>query len=657
MKNKSTTMDDKRSFYVISNGSSETYPNNTLTKFTNRFPAPIDLQGSQNYEVAVESIGFSCLFRNIKLPENKSVPSFILTNQFFIDKTLSGSGNCAFEGQEINEVCSKPKPLEMTLRHDSIKRLFNKLIKIEEINPVEKQKKTEGSETEFVLEPPPPFYYFGRFEEKYYTQEELTEYFTKINEKYALKITFKDGLLDFSRPIDATVSDNFYEVYFHSSMLETFGFESSLLLEYEKHFKTPRFFDSAEMVAPKRLWKKKTLANIYTYDGELYFKFTVGAFENTVRATKSPISKMIFPHVVKVVSNNIYPQIFNSSYSNDMVVFCPDFKNNDDYYFHEFESRQYVPLLNSSLTDFEIKLCDEDNNQLQLLPGVPSFLKINIRKMSDKSTFNVRLTSAKSKAFPDNTSQNFRIKLPNVLSLDKRWRVALTSISHPNTFNTFLPEKNSRGIIVKQIATNIVGRKVLSDIIHTPETILSELNEVFSNKQLGEVTIDAENKLKFKFWKESLVGISTNLLRVLGYNEPLNLNEMITTIPITQKNLKLLIGKNEDDSNNYTLLFNNPINVNALRPNYIIAYTNFIESTIIGGIYSKILRVIPVSSKEKGYIISDFKHKEFLELQNTEISEIEIVLRSHDGAYIYFGTNEEVILNLEFTTDDEIMVQ
>ena len=139
----------------------------------------------------------------------------------------------------------------------------------------------------------------------------------------------------------------------------------------------------------------------------------------------------------------------------------------------------------------------------------------------------------------------------------------------------------------------------------------------------------------------------------MGCDYPLNLNDNATKIVINNRNPILRFGKNEDGTENYILQFNLPINLDALQPNYMIAYTNFIESSIIGGIYSRILRVIPVSSKETGYVISDFKHKEFIALQNTEISEIEIVLRAHDGEYVYFGTNENLILNLEFSTSTE----
>jgi hypothetical protein len=48
------------------------------------------------------------------------------------------------------------------------------------------------------------------------------------------------------------------------------------------------------------------------------------------------------------------------------------------------------------------------------------------------------------------------------------------------------------------------------------------------------------------------------------------------------------------------------------------------------------------------FVITEFHHKEYLELQNTEISEIEIELRGHDGTHIEFGYPQNLILNLEF---------
>jgi hypothetical protein len=90
------------------------------------------------------------------------------------------------------------------------------------------------------------------------------------------------------------------------------------------------------------------------------------------------------------------------------------------------------------------------------------------------------------------------------------------------------------------------------------------------------------------------------------------------------------------------------VDVDYLRPDYIICYTNIVSPTVIGSLYSKILRIIPIKNNNSSYVITEFLHKEYLELQNTEVSEVEIELRAHDGTLIEFGFEQDVILNLEF---------
>ena len=612
-------MNNKKTIFLVSNGSCEKHSDNTLTKFTNTLPTIIETPENEKYEVAVESIGFSCLFRNIKLPENDFYPSFMLSNCM---NSLISEENCA------DQICSKPLNLKYMMEVDD----------------------------------PNCYWYEGKFSEKYHTEEDLTTFFNSINREYNTNIKFVDGYLEFGREAEQP----WYWVLVHPTLMETFGFESRMYLKFKNKnqfdFKSKyKHGDNLHVIVDHQgtkglLWEKKVDARLVDYHGHLYFAFKIGIFTSFLKATKKDISQRNFPRVVKVQSENIEQQIFNSSFSNDMVVFCPDFVRNEDYYFHEFEYKQYVPVLNSTIKDFEIKLCDEDNYQLQLLPGVPTILKVDIRTMSKKRTFNVRLTSIKNKEFRDNKNYHFKVKLPNVLSLDKTWRVSLTSISHPNTFKTFLPHKNNRGILVRQSdannATIKYATKIYNDTLYTVESIVFELKEFFNNNNFGEVSISEDNKLTVKFAKCGSFVASNNLLRVLGYSEKIDLKDNATQVFINRTN-ETLIVVNENSEDKYILKFGSPINLDFLKPNYMIAYTNFVESSIIGGVYSKILRVIPLINKEKGFVINEFKHNEYLELQNTDLSEIEIVLRSHDGEYVNFGTQEDVILNLEFTNSEE----
>jgi len=95
--------------------------------------------------------------------------------------------------------------------------------------------------------------------------------------------------------------------------------------------------------------------------------------------------------------------------------------------------------------------------------------------------------------------------------------------------------------------------------------------------------------------------------------------------------------------------FQDVISLNLLDAKYICMYANFISPTILAGEYHKLLRIIPIRESKTGYVISEFKHKDFYELQNTEIKEIEIELRAHDGELINFKSKQNIILNLLFS--------
>jgi hypothetical protein len=78
-------------------------------------------------------------------------------------------------------------------------------------------------------------------------------------------------------------------------------------------------------------------------------------------------------------------------------------------------------------------------------------------------------------------------------------------------------------------------------------------------------------------------------------------------------------------------------------------YADFISPVILAGEYHKLLRIIPIRDSKTGFVITEFRHKAYYELQNTEIKEISIELRAHDGELINFKSKQNIILNLLFT--------
>jgi hypothetical protein len=104
-----------------------------------------------------------------------------------------------------------------------------------------------------------------------------------------------------------------------------------------------------------------------------------------------------FPSFICVVSDNITAQLFNEIFSKDLVVFCPDFQNEQDFPETEFASKKYVPIENTIIDSFSIKLLDENNNLIQLLPSHASSLNMDLHsRFYYKKTRQVHLTSALS---------------------------------------------------------------------------------------------------------------------------------------------------------------------------------------------------------------------------------------------------------------------
>ena len=77
--------------------------------------------------------------------------------------------------------------------------------------------------------------------------------------------------------------------------------------------------------------------------------------------------------------------------------------------------------------------------------------------------------------------------------------------------------------------------------------------------------------------------------------------------------------------------------------------TDIVKSTIVGGEFTKLLRIAPIKQSELGYSITEFRNKEKYELDHYEIKSIDIMLCAHDGDLIDFVSNQEVIINLEFS--------
>jgi hypothetical protein len=500
-----------------------------------------------------------------------------------------------------------------------------------------------------------------------YTQYEMYQYFYDLMANSNLKQLYtyyddKTGRLEFDNTGNVEKGTSHYWLLIHPSMIHTFGIPITPLLitgnEYWKRVGHNKYalIKIGEYGQEEEL-NSNTPFTTY-YKNEKYFAYDMYCKYPRLYCNPSSVftdPDRRYPKVIKILCDKIKPQIFNSTHSQDLIVFCPDFNNKKDkYYFVEFENQQYVSLSNSILSDFEVRLCDEENNKLQLLTGVPSIVKLSIKKMEEQA-FNVRLTSSKTKEITSNTNSSFKVRLPNTLSLNRNWSVALTSINHPNIFSTFLEKSTTRSILFKYIADDgilftTVKFSFEKDRTYSKNEIINNLNDFFVSSNIGVVYLSDRNKVEMLFKYQGELIISNYILQLLGYNGFIDHDSQhpITRIVVDGLHNSIRIQSITDTEDHYILEFKTDMDLDILRPDYVIAYSNIVSSSIIGGAYSKILRIIPIYKTEEDYVIKEFRHKEFIELQNTEIVEIEIELRSHDGSLVNFATKKDVILNLEF---------
>jgi hypothetical protein len=375
-----------------------------------------------------------------------------------------------------------------------------------------------------------------------------------------------------------------------------------------------------------------------------------------------------FPSVIRVVCDNITAQLFNDKFSKDLVVYCPDFQNEQDFAVTEFASKQYVPIENSIIDSFSIKLLDENNNLIQLLPGHASILNMDLRsRFYNKETRQVRLTSALSTDFPDNNNAIFKWKLPKPLVVNRNWRVALTSISNANIFSTFLTEPETRTMFFRDMS-DTTGKTPLKFLLPAQQQLTIAQIVFYINKQMTDASVGSltlENGrcvFNFDFGVPVLFIASTYLLKILGYNGLYNEKSNFTKILLfndmdeskKKEMLKTGVVDMIDKMNSNEYVFENRPDLDYLKPNYFIVYSNLVSKSIVGGSMSNVLKVVPIKSSTNAYILSEFRHKEFYELQNTEIDTIEIQLRTHDGYPMNFASREHTILNLEFSNKLEI---
>lgn len=592
-------------FYILSNACQDIFPNNTLSEFKNVFPKTLSFSENDKWEVGLEAIGLSSMFRNIYLPK-PNIPSIYV----------------------CHEQMKKPSFRENTEEdgvfdwHKSMMFNFDK---------------RNGMGTWFEMA------------DKFYTQADIYSLCTLINVRTKAFCLFRyDG-----EKITITYHDEYNLnyigtwVFLHETFVKTFHFN-----HYEIKDLNVRPDESgnanSKIVKLIEIGSNLYIQRIVNYNGEKYYGYFITK-DNTITYHSPLVSEKFninqnqqLPEVIKIQCDIIEPQILNNSYSQDLIVLNADIHYTNRYFFHEIEKISYIPILFNDISQIKITLVDEHNKLLDLVSGHATIVKLKFKQNKNMSgNFYCRVTSKPNDIYPENKINNFSVQLPSAKYVDDDWKVSLNSINLPNTFTTFLPNRSQALLSLTYATPDQPSIKFYfkSNKSYTPAKIASELNAFFMENNIGRTTIDKLGRLVFYLNRKGCnFALGMDVAHVLGYQTG-------QILPADPTYMYIRPFSNEPK----VITFESPIDCNYFRPNYFIIYSNIVQPSIIGNQMSPILKVVPVIDNNEPYKLIDFKVREFYNIPNSEITEIKMELRTHDGELVNFLEDGHVVMNLQFT--------
>lgn len=239
--------------------------------------------------------------------------------------------------------------------------------------------------------------------------------------------------------------------------------------------------------------------------------------------------------------------------------------------------------------------------------------------------------------YPENKTNSFTAQLPQYITLDGEWSVALVEIQYP--FTLFNVTNNNNKIFVKYDRDQIFKTEItpgyysnLNDIIKAINNKMKLITSLDSFIEFDEATqrVKVNKDLKNQISKVDLVSVSfeNRLALQLGFEPGKNISGYRLSPHATNKNLGI--------------------------PELMVVYCDIIDGQILGDKFCKMLRVINTANGKINF--AQFCHKEFnlphyIKLQSKKFETITLDIRDTTGQPMpfLFGT---LTVKLHFRRED-----
>ncbi len=639
-------MDSKFTAYIVSNGSKEYYPDNTLSNFSVKFPFSLDLPTNENekWAISLNSIGLSSKFGSKYEKYNSEPLMFQILSLVTRDicrnstirpqcentilehnKWIMRKFNKCYFGSEVKENCH-PEPLSQSLRGWMLLHLRHSW-DYDNGQPFSILKGLVGLHQ--------TSYYHNPLE----TATDLKILIDQLKEDGFNINKLND--LKYEISIDKSISPERI-LFIRKDFLDHCTYsQNTSFIDPNTPNEEKRSFDSIEKA-------RRVNGNTQSFSSHNYqiFVFNVEFNSLTLEIKKFMRITLAIPNLVKIKCNNIRSQVFNNTYSNDIEVIKPVFEENGSHYFHEFENPVFVPLLNSCLSDLNFELTNEYDEQLNLSTGLPTIVSATFKKMAaDYKCFNIRITPGQDS--PENTSSSFKNILPNTFTFNTSWFVGLKDITFPNQFKNLPSDDNNEIVVVKltnelKVIQNERHRIPISNLKANQQEFIRYLNSKIQSINAFSFEIDSSNFVSIKTKTNVLISMSKHLAQFLGFLPLVLDSEQNTTQNYWKHTFKV----------NSTKQAETPVTISLFRPAFLMVYLDFVELTLISGKYTNIVKIVPVKIERTDLECQtiEFKSIEYRKLGKMILSEINTEIRDPSGKLVQFDS-DKLTLHIVFTNN------
>jgi hypothetical protein len=401
-------------------------------------------------------------------------------------------------------------------------------------------------------------------------------------------------------------------------------------------------------------------ADIYIQEGQTFYQMTFGARYTAKEAENEFLFRPATPRVINVVMNNLQTVTASTNRTAKTLALIPFAANTGETFYYEVAQKEWMSINMLNVSSLSIALFDENGDKLNIGFGQPTIVWLRIITMGSEM-FTMRISSLEQ----DGTNSSFRALLKEPLPLgENNWQVALSSIHFPNEFEKISYDDAQKGqMIIFRDAGYMVhnfGKKDYESAESLIEAINIKIRTVVDGVG-AEVSIDADEKIRFYFRTNFTLVFSHNLSVILGLTDLPSTEKLDPVqIQILLEQAKLQIRGNKDIAdqmslkglyptiygyNGMEIFGSNTINVDRLSPALMFLFCDIIKPVMIGSNQSKILKMIPVK-KRKNLLSSYYECKrlDFEPLSETHVSSIQLELYKADGDLVHFEKNNAEVL-------------